>query len=123
MHGSKQDPYSITSSALASSVGRRSRPKGPIVKPNWKPILRNELSPPLGKGTCCYPFPVLLTLKTAPSLRSPRFMTTRARLDPDRDRVLKPADRLRGLRHQWPKHLIGTAEFGLGALDDILARH
>ena len=114
----------MTSSALASSVGRRSRPKGPIVKPNCETHASGmNCHRPLGKGTCCYPFPVLLTLKTAPSLRSPRFMTTRARLDPDRDRVLKPADRLRGLRHQWPKHFICTAEFGLGALDDILARH
>ena len=46
-----------------------------------------------------------------------------ARLGPDRDRVLKPADRLGGLRHQWPKHHIRTAQFGLRALNEIVARH
>ena len=45
------------------------------------------------------------------------------RLRPDREWVLKPADRLRGLRHQWPKHRICTAKFGLRAFDEIVARH
>src|SRR4051812_46366170 len=38
-------------------------------------------------------------------------------------RVLKPSDRLRGLRHQWPKGRICTAEFVRRALDEIVARH
>jgi hypothetical protein len=38
-------------------------------------------------------------------------------------RLLKPADCLRGLRHKWTKRRICTAEFGLGALNEIVARH
>src|SRR5271170_1953923 len=50
-------------------------------------------------------------------------MTPRACLRPDRDPVLKPTDRLWGLRHQRPKHQICTAEFGLRAPYEIVARH
>ena len=46
---------------------------------------------------------------------------SRARLGPDRDRVLKPSNPLWGLRNQGLKRCVGAAEFAPGALDETIA--
>src|SRR5579863_1385578 len=55
--------------------------------------------------------------------QSSQSITLRARLRPDRDRVLESTDRLRSLRDQRPKHRIRVASFGLRALDEVIAYH